>query len=60
MVETKAKATASRARIAHKLARYYRATSVHLSGLKGNSDPSTAHLSIIYAMQLWEEPLKED
>jgi hypothetical protein len=50
MVESKAKATTSRARIAHKLARYYRATPIHLSGLSGNSDPSVSHLSTDYVI----------
>jgi hypothetical protein len=45
MVESKAKATTARARIAHKLARYYRATPVHLAGVTGQSNPSTSHLS---------------
>lgn len=34
-----------RAKIAHKLAKYYRATPVHLSGLRAGSDPSTSHLT---------------
>ena len=49
MVESKKKTvpkakTATRARIAHKLARYYRATPVHLTSLTGLSAPSTSHL----------------
>lgn len=48
MVESKTKTTAARARIAHKLARYYRATPIHLLGLNGASQPSTSHLSIIH------------
>ena len=44
MVETKAKTTTARARIAHKLARYYRATAVNLTGVTGQSNPSTSHL----------------
>lgn len=46
MVESKTKKAAVRAKIAHKLARYYRATPVHLAGTKGDSQPSTSHLSI--------------
>lgn len=46
MVESKTKAAPARARIAHKLARYYRATPTHLSGLRGDANPSTTHLSI--------------
>lgn len=46
MVETKSKTGAARAKIAHKLARYYRATPVHLTGITGTSQPSTSHLSI--------------
>lgn len=46
MVESKAKATTARARIAHKLARYYRATPVHLAGLNTTAHPSTSHLTL--------------
>lgn len=46
MVESKGKATTARARIAHKLARYYRATPVHLSGLSSAASPSTSHLTL--------------
>ena len=45
MVESKNK-SAPRARIAHKLARYYRALPQHLTGIKGDSQPSTSHLRI--------------
>lgn len=45
MVESKSKATVARAKIAHKLAKYYRATPVHLSGLRVGADPSTSHLT---------------
>ena len=55
MVEAKNKTTAARARIAHKLARYYRATPVHLQGISGTSQPSTSHQSIIYTIQPSEE-----
>lgn len=60
MVESKAKATTSRARIAHKLARYYRATPVHLTGLSGDANPSTAHLSTSPITQLSAEPPSAD
>jgi large subunit ribosomal protein L6e len=46
MVESKGKATPARARIAHKLARYYRATPVHLTGLTTAAHPSTSHLTL--------------
>jgi hypothetical protein len=45
MVESKTKVSVTRAKIAHKLARYYRATPVHLTGVTGASTPSTSHLS---------------
>lgn len=38
-------ATTTRAPVAHKLARYVRATPVHLTGVRGQSQPSTSHLS---------------
>jgi len=60
MVQTKTKTTVTRARIAHKLAKYVRATSIHLTGVRGQSNPSTSHLSITFVIQLLEEPLKED
>lgn len=60
MVESKAKATTSRAKIAHKLARYYRATAVHLSGLSGASDPSVSHLSNAHIIQPLEVLPRED
>lgn len=43
MAESK-KRNPARARIAHKLARYYRATPVHLTGANGLNTPSTSHL----------------
>jgi large subunit ribosomal protein L6e len=46
MVESKGKATTVRARIAHKLARYYRATPIHLGGLTSAASPSTSHLTL--------------
>ena len=55
MVESKTKTTAARAKIAHKLARYYRATPIHLLGVRGDSQPSTSHLSIPLFTQVSEE-----
>lgn len=54
MVESKAKASTARARIAHKLARYVRATPVHLTSLNGSANPSTSHLSTLFTTQLLE------
>ena len=55
MVESKTKTTAARAKIAHKLARYYRATPIHLLGTKGDNQPSTSHLSTSFFTQVSEE-----
>lgn len=60
MVETKTKTAAARAKIAHKLARYYRATPIHLTGIQGQSQPSTSHLSIPIFTQPSAEPPRED
>lgn len=60
MVETKTKTATTRARIAHKLARYYRATPVHLEGTRGASQPSTSHLSNPHFTQPSAEPPRED
>lgn len=60
MVETKTKTASTRAKIAHKLARYYRATPVHLEGTRGPSQPSTSHLSNLHFTKPSEEPPKED
>ena len=60
MVESKNKPTATRARLAHKLARYYRATPIHLAGIQGNNQPSASHLSILSFIQLLEELLNAD
>lgn len=38
-------ATVVRAPLAHKLAKYLRASPVHLTGVRGQSQPSTSHLS---------------
>jgi hypothetical protein len=46
MVDKKPKTVVHKAKIAHKLARYVRATSVHLTSLRGDSAPSTTHLRI--------------
>lgn len=40
-------ATLARAPISHKLAKYLRATPVNLSGVRGQSQPSTSHLSTL-------------
>lgn len=55
MVESKNKA-APRARIAHKLARYYRALPQHLTGIKGANQPSTSHLRTHPVTQASEVP----
>lgn len=55
MVESKTKTNAARAKIAHKLAKYYRATPIHLLGINGPSQPSTSHLSIFLFTQVPEE-----
>ena len=60
MVESKTKTNAVRAKIAHKLARYYRATPIHLLGTKGDNQPSASHLSTILFTQVLEEPLTVD
>ena len=38
-------AKVARAPLSHKLAKYVRATPVHLTGVRGQSQPSTSHLS---------------
>jgi len=60
MVESKNKTSAARAKIAHKLARYVRATPIHLTGIKGNNLPSASHLSISSPIQTSEEPPNAD
>lgn len=60
MVETKTNTAAARAKIAHKLARYYRATPIHLTGIQGQSQPSTSHLSIHFFTQPSVELPEED
>lgn len=40
--------TAPRARLAHKLAKYVRASPVHLPTRLSSESPSVAHLSILY------------
>lgn len=60
MVESKAKTGAVRARLAHKLAKYVRATPIHLSGARGSAFPSTSHVSIPLFIQHSEEPPRED
>jgi len=53
-------ATTRRAHVAHKLARYVRATPVHLTGVHGQSQPSTSHLSNVLSTKHSEEHLRED
>lgn len=60
MVESKAKTGAVRARLAHKLAKYVRATPIHLTGARGGAFPSTSHLSIALFIKPSEEPPRED
>lgn len=60
MVESKAKTGAVRARLAHKLAKYVRATPIHLTGARGGAFPSTSHVSIPLFIQPSEEPPRED
>jgi hypothetical protein len=60
MVESKAKTGAVRARLAHKLAKYVRATPIHLTGVRGGAFPSTSHLSIPILIQHSEEPQRGD
>ena len=57
MVQAK---TVARANVAHKLARYVRATPVHLSGVRGSSQPSTSHLSSFCSTQPSEVPPRKD
>lgn len=59
MVDAKKKA-APRARIAHKLARYFRAAPNHLAGVKGPNAPSTTHLRIAIITQASVVPLPVD
>ena len=44
----------------HKLAKYYRATPINLVGTKGQTQPSTSHLSTTLFIQVLEELPKED
>lgn len=60
MVESKNKTTAARAKIAHKLAKYYRATPINLTGTNGVNQPSISHLSIASIIQNLEEPPSSD
>jgi len=53
-------ATITRAPAAHKLARYVRATPIHLTGVHGHSQPSTSHLSTLSSTKPSEELPKED
>lgn len=47
MVEKTKKTVQARAKIAHKLAKYVRATPVHLPAGSSPAQPSVTHLSII-------------
>jgi len=47
MAQTKNNKTAPRARLAHKLARYVRASPIHLPTRLASQNPSTTHLSTI-------------
>jgi len=58
MVESKNKI--ARAKVAHKLAKYVRATPIHLTGLTGSANPSTSHISMSSSTQPWEEPPNAD
>lgn len=40
----------TRAPVAHKLARYLRATPLNLTGVRGQSQPSTSHLSTLISI----------
>lgn len=60
MVDSKTKTTVTRAKVAHKLAKYFRATPVHLTGVVGDANPSTSHLSNTLFIQNSEEPPRED
>jgi hypothetical protein len=42
----------TRAPVAHKLARYLRATPVNLTGVRGQSQPSVSHLSTMISKKL--------
>lgn len=48
MVDKAKKTVQARAKIAHKLARYVRATPVHLHAGSCPNQPSVSHLSILY------------
>lgn len=48
MVEKTKKTVQARAKIAHKLARYVRATPVHLQAGSACNQPSVTHLSIYF------------
>jgi hypothetical protein len=60
MVDSKTKTTTTRARVAHKLAKYLRATPLHLTGVVGQANPSTSHLRNTPIIQNSEEPPRED
>lgn len=57
MVEKTKKTVQVRAKIAHKLAKYVRATPVHLPSGSSPSQPSVAHLGIIFIYSSsWRSP----
>lgn len=60
MVDSKTKTTPTRAKIAHKLAKYLRATPVHLTGVVGQANPSTSHLRNSSIIQNSEDLPRED
>lgn len=60
MVESKTKTATARAKIAHKLARYYRATPIDLVGTRGGDKPSTSHLCTLLFTQPSEVLPRED
>lgn len=60
MVDKAKKTVQARAKIAHKLARYVRATPVHLHQGSCPAQPSVNHLSILYIyLSLWWSPQKK-
>jgi hypothetical protein len=60
MVEKTKKTVQARAKIAHKLARYFRAAPVHLPSGSSAAQPSVAHLGIIliYISPWWRSKKK--
>jgi len=52
--------TVPRARLAHKLAKYVRATPVHLPSRLSSQNPTVSHLSILYLNFKDSEVLKKE